>query len=656
MGTTASTAQQSFTSPKQRGFLHGNGMSAAKRSLGSSSPQMVRFLNSKAKSIITNKVAPVFITYNCTEEFQIHNDLLTANYTMGRISDIMPEHYLVLGEYFIVQDVHCKTDVLSTTGTYGAPNFRKAQGDYPIYGMGQPSLIGFNKLLQRLQGEGHEEIIFFCLREEPLVFLPWEKDFVSYTPRRKENLHENLHSLGRDVTPEQVELTVRRELCDFAKLTQNIIYVYNDIEHFKDEPHTVSILSEENIHISEEIYKRALFTLPSYRYYRLPLPMEGAPLEEICDTFIGAIRETPSLSIYRNTSRPLPSLLFSCQTGVGRTNLAMTLAALLLHHVKGTPKQAMSEKKQDTHEFQIIKMVASRLPKGQQVLEEVNTAINLCSEMHNIKDSIYENKKKMEGIVEDYQIQGNSAKQYFLQMTLQSLECYFYLVVFKAYLHEQYPLAFAKPFTQWMCSNAWIYRLLAAMDLSELSASAALVTKGIRVLVASEYLAPDILSSAKEMKVSNFRRVPKMAVYGMTQPGSEALSAVLSYLMQQRRHGHLLWINVQEELVIEGNGQLFIPREPTCLEKPIRVCMQSPNQLQKLEQALAEEVLRSEEWLEVVVEREKQLRLFKSCHTLQEIFAQQSSTHTGLSYRRIAMPDCSAPHEEARHLFYLHYI
>jgi hypothetical protein len=34
-----------------------------------------------------------------------------------------------------------------------------------------------------------------------------------------------------------------------------------------------------------------------------------------------------------------------------------------------------------------------------------------------------------------------------------------------------------------MCSRAWLYRLLAGMDLSELSAPADLVTKGARVLV-----------------------------------------------------------------------------------------------------------------------------------------------------------------------------
>lgn len=105
----------------------------------------------------------------------------------------------------------------------------------------------------------------------------------------------------------------------------------------------------------------------------------------------------------------------------------------------------------------------------------------MCSEMHNIKDAVYENKLKLEGIAEDYQIQvsldwnvlmshvvkllwngcfnvkisfllneghifvsftnfclqGSSTKGYFLQRTLQSLERYVYLLVFNAYLHDQ---------------------------------------------------------------------------------------------------------------------------------------------------------------------------------------------------------------------------
>lgn len=38
-------------------------------------------------------------------------------------------------------------------------------------------------------------------------------------------------------------------------------------------------------------------------------------------------------------------------------------------------------------------------------MEQVDQAISLCSEMHDIKEAIYENKSKLEGIGEDYQIQ-----------------------------------------------------------------------------------------------------------------------------------------------------------------------------------------------------------------------------------------------------------
>ena len=36
---------------------------------------------------------------------------------------------------------------------------------------------------------------------------------------------------------------------------------------------------------------------------------------------------------------------------------------------------------------------------------QVDRATALCSEMHNIREAIYENKKKLEGIGEDYQFQ-----------------------------------------------------------------------------------------------------------------------------------------------------------------------------------------------------------------------------------------------------------
>lgn len=64
--------------------------------------------------------------------------------------------FIAQGEFFMVQDVNTRADVLNTTGSYGAPNFRKAKENYPLFGMGQASLNGFEQLLQRLEREDHE--------------------------------------------------------------------------------------------------------------------------------------------------------------------------------------------------------------------------------------------------------------------------------------------------------------------------------------------------------------------------------------------------------------------------------------------------------------------------------------------------------------------
>ncbi|XP_056616779.1 phosphatase domain containing paladin 1b isoform X2 [Triplophysa dalaica] len=642
-GVSASATSQAAPLTQQADH-QGNSMAEERHSLQSLSIRI-----SKAKSIITNKVAPVVITYNCREEFQIHDKIQSANYSLGRISEMLPEHYLVLGEFFMVQDVYNGADVLNTTKSCGAPNFRKVKGNYPLFGMGQPSLRGFKQVLQRLQNDKYEEVIFICVREEPVVFFHIDEDFIPYTPRRRENLHENLHDLDKGLSAVQMELSIQKELCDLAKLTENMLYVYNDIEHFKDEPQRIKILSEEDIYTTEEVYKRPLFSQPLHRYYRLPLPMEGAPMEERFDEFVKILRENPNLSMMRDTSRPLPALLFSCQVGVGRTNFGLILGALVLHHLQGASQNPSEEVQNSEHklDFKVIQLLVSRLPKGQQVLKEVDDAIAMCSEMHDIKDAVYENKLKLEGMGEDYQIQESSATGYFLQQTLQSLERYLYLIVFNAYLHDQFPQAFPRSFSEWMCMNAWIYRQLANVNSLEFSAPASLITDGIRVLVSSEFLVTDLLSTAKEMKVANFRRVSKMALYGAGQPCSETLSVVLSYLTDHRRgHSGILWINLQEELALEGNGQMFTPREPGYLEEPISVWVQHPRQLQELELAMKENILRSEKWLEVITEQEKQMRILSSCHTVEELFIHQKSIYPCLTYQRIPLSECCAPKEE----------
>ncbi|CAJ0923827.1 unnamed protein product [Ranitomeya imitator] len=242
---------------------------------------------------------------------------------------------------------------------------------------------------------------------------------------------------------------------------------------------------------------------------------------------------------------------------------------------------------------------------------------------------------------------GSSTKEYFLQGTLNSLERYFYLIAFNFYLHEQYPLAFALSFSRWMCMHPWIYRLQATMNLSELTVSAELITKGTRVLVLDERFSPDVLSTVKEMNVANFRRVPKMAIYGTAQPNSKASSCVLNYLTDpKRKYSNILWVNLREDIIMEGNEQIYTPREQDNFDQHIAIPVNTPEQLEKLEATIVSHILTSQKWLEVCLEQEKQMKMFKTCQTMQEIFNQQRSTYPGLVYKRIPIPDFCAPREQ----------
>uniref|UniRef100_A0A8C0I395 Phosphatase domain containing paladin 1 n=1 Tax=Balaenoptera musculus TaxID=9771 RepID=A0A8C0I395_BALMU len=503
MGTTASTAQQTVSASAPFEGLQNGGTMDGRHSLSVHSFQTTGLHNSKAKSIIPNKVAPVVITYNCKEEFQIHDELLKAHYTLGRLSDATPEHYLVQGRYFLVRDVAEKMDVLGTLQSCGAPNFRQVRGGFTVFGMGQPSLSGFRRVLQKLQKDGHRECVIFCVREEPVLFLRADEDFVPYTPRDKQSLHENLQGLGPGVQVERLELAIRKEIHDFAQLSENKYYVYHNTEDLRGEPHAVAVRGEDDVHVTKEVYKRPLFLRPTYRYHRLPLPEQGAPLEAQFDAFVSVLRETPSLLLLRDAHGPPPALLFSCQTGVGRTNLGMVLGTLILLHHSGTASRAAPTKTKPLpmEQLQVVQSFLHMVPQGRRMVEEVDRAITAV---------------ELEGSPPETPAQESGSQRGVRQRALWSLERYFYLVLFNYYLHEQYPLAFALSFSRWLCARPELYHLPVTLSSAGPVAPRDLITLGTDDLVS-----PDALSTVREM--------------GCGQLSAGALGSILAYLTDNKR-------------------------------------------------------------------------------------------------------------------------
>lgn len=56
------------------------------------------------------------------------------------------------------------------------------------------------------------------------------------------------------------------QIHDFAQLSENMYHVYHNVEDLRGEPHAVAIRGEDDVHVTEGVYKRPLFLQPTYRY------------------------------------------------------------------------------------------------------------------------------------------------------------------------------------------------------------------------------------------------------------------------------------------------------------------------------------------------------------------------------------------------------
>lgn len=59
-----------------------------------------------------------------------------------------------------------------------------------------------------------------------MVFLHKDDNFLPYTPRRKENLHENLHGLEKEALVESLELTIRKEVMNMYLLSTYRVFLH----------------------------------------------------------------------------------------------------------------------------------------------------------------------------------------------------------------------------------------------------------------------------------------------------------------------------------------------------------------------------------------------------------------------------------------------
>ncbi|XP_070544590.1 paladin-like [Ptychodera flava] len=609
----------------------------------------------KGKNVIMNEVAPIIIKDNL-EEYQC-NTKQNSHAVKGRIKEGMPEHNLVQNKYFMVKDHFNGIDELNTWKAFGAPNLRRAHGGYPVYGMGQPTLEGLRQILESLLDDGYVDIIICNMREEPVIFVKNRNDIIPYTPREADNLGENISTNGKTVDElRELEVQIRKEILDFATREENNqFYFYDDVDDFADDPHVYHLEFEEELSVVEEVYSRYTVSVPGAQYLRLPMPFEGFLEERDIDTFVNTLKEYPRLFEKDDTS--LPAFVFNGHVGITRTTVGMVMGCLVLSHKRGFPQEAhkvpypVNDRNPNFErgEFHIIRLLLEYLPNGPKVKQEVDVIIDLCGDLENVRCEILECKKKLEGIKEDYEIDGYSAKEYFQKKALKHLERYFFLIVFNSYLHEQFHLTFTLSFTDWMYRRPYLYRLLSNIDISERKTGSDLITKGTRYLVADDFIGLDVLSSFREVKVANFRKVPGLNVYGMAQPCREGLSKVVQTLMD-KKHGHPIVVsfNLREDVVIDCDRETYTPREPSNLSENINMPGIEAKEIERKEALLKAEIQKNRKPIQVYQEinQPRESKELSSILTIREMYEQQMKQTPQLRYYRMPMQEECSPTEE----------
>ncbi|XP_055877580.1 paladin-like isoform X2 [Biomphalaria glabrata] len=588
----------------------------------------------------TNKVAPVIIK-DCREEFQQFLEI-SEPIIHGSLAEGMLEHPLIKGKYFIVQDFNDVKDTLQTYRLTSAPNFHQASSDQPIFASGQPTVNGLGKVLTHLMSDSHT-ILLLNLRSEPILFQRVDDDYVPYSVRHQENIHNMVMMGDTKDSCDHIESCIRKEIVSLAGIEDEFVfYFYDNLDKLQQEPHIRKVEFEEDILLSNEVYAREAFSNPSLRYDRICLPEMGIPTEDLVDQFLSHFRESPA---YLDKNNPaFPAVYLISHSGGRRSAIMMVMSCLIYAHKKGTLVKESSHIINPKHpnyndgEYQAVQKLVNHLTDGNLIKQQVDSVIDECSQVINLRTCIIDHKKKLEAAAFK-RMQTDSFVEHVHAGCLSALETYCFLITFNAYLRDQMPNNLSWSYNKWLHRNPEVIRLCSQLDFSELSSPPSLLSSQHRVLVYDDYIGLDVLSSQMDIKVSNFRRLMGLPIYGMAQPTRKGLSKVVNHLLHHKQgYSNVIVVNLRSDYVLEVDETSYSVRDMSNLAEPIHSQCSSGKDLEEMEQKLKKELRSKKVWkaYKEITSPAVDIEV-TSVFTPEELYEQQRLSTLDMHYRRLPL-------------------
>jgi len=361
--------------------------------------------------------------------------------------------------------------------TEGAPNFRRMPG-FPVFGVGQPTLAGFDKCLEPIMKKyGDEKHIYWVnLRQEPCVYVNGKP----FSARDPEKLHYHLELKD----PKEVSTWEESFVKAIKDRGENFEFYQDQYGEHPDDRAAKETKVTEKLADSTtltEIFSALKGKNEKVEALRIPVNQDKAPDEECFDQLVALLKST-------SASTPI---VFNCQAGISRTTTGMIVASLIkefqlaseLNHMKGIVPDdildALKKKKLGlpgidleapekknammAGEFEVILELLEKYSKDDQgkiAKAQVDKLIDLAAPppkgtgVQNIRECIIQDKMTFDVSADEWQA-------YLKDKIMNNIERYFYLIVFAMYIREVGPKDYNQTFKQWMDEHASLRDMIA---------------------------------------------------------------------------------------------------------------------------------------------------------------------------------------------------
>ncbi|KAL3670213.1 hypothetical protein V7S43_004526 [Phytophthora oleae] len=477
----------------------------------------------------------------------------TQRQTLTRQHSIMVQGTKVLKKYVLKTDSFPDCHELDTPDGDIAPNFRRLEGT-PLYGSAQPSLEGIQMILRRVAEDGFTKVVWVNLREEAVIYVNGRP----FTARRSAMLNEN--DLVPGITGHKIQVlesSLKSSLQEELKTAENRFEYWSEValrenELVLDTAEPDQVMTLPELYESSEVMK-CKDTIQSVVYRRIPIERENAPEHGDVEMLMNLIESTGNDGT--------TAFVFNCQMGKRRTTTAMVIGRLIFQrHTVDIKALNAPENESESGNFAVIREVQKRLTNGPEAKRWVDTAIDECATICNIRTVIHEYRDLSNAEAKP------AKRSYYLHHAMSFLERYFYLIVFGAYMIETHAKINgeepapddedANPsFSKWLQQHPNLFRLLD--DLGGVRYKSDKVLANC-VLKMDHFFGIARIPFELTTNVPNYRRIANEPIFGTAQCLEQGIIDVIEHLRGE--FDRAIWINLREEAVIYVTGRPFCVR------------------------------------------------------------------------------------------------